>query len=59
MNERDMSPEEREQLDGEQLQRDSLTDDAAGPTSEPDVRTRFEEGPDTASAQSTGITGGR
>ena len=57
MDEREMSDEEREQLEDEQLQRDELAGDASEPASEPELQTKYDEGPDMPSAISTGITG--
>jgi hypothetical protein len=62
MKDREMSAEERQQIEAEQLHRDSTSDKDGGPASEPEVRTKFEDSESPGaepSALSKGITGGR
>jgi hypothetical protein len=62
MKDREMSPEEREQIEAERLHRDGETGKDGGPASEPEVRTKFEDSESPGaepSALSRGITGGR
>jgi hypothetical protein len=62
MKDREMTPEERQQIEAEHLHRDSATGKDGGPASEPEVRTKYEDSESPGaepSALSKGITGGR